>query len=104
MGDIQRKLVLEVQTRKQLEYELSKSSSVNEETKCIRQQLMNAQMHITNLEQMRVEDREVLNEKELEIARLNKRLGEAAAESDVVVALHAQVCIYFCKGMWESIF
>lgn len=63
----------------------------NEFVENVRQQLMNAQMHITNLELSKAEDREIINEKELEIAALKRQLADMSIEHDGVAALRTQV-------------
>lgn len=68
------------------------SQSNTEFVENMRQQLMNAQMHITNLELGRTEDREVINEKEQQLADLKEQLAKLTIESDVLAAMKTQVC------------
>lgn len=86
--------------------ELSSSFSQNsrasappdeEQLEQVRQQLMNAQMHITDLELSKSKFQQTLNDKELEIQRLEKQISDS---SDVQVALRAQLELY--KADYEA--
>lgn len=67
----------------------------NEELVNVRQQLMNAQMHITTLELAKAKFQQIVNDKEVEIQQLEKQLADAKAEkSDEHAALLAQLDVY----------
>lgn len=62
---------------------------------------MNAQMHITDLELAKIKYLQVIDEKEREIAKLQKQLVDASSEKDDVhAALRAQLELY--KADYEA--
>lgn len=63
----------------------------NEELENIRQQLMNAQMHITELEQAGAKYRDLINEQQKEIAELKMKSAVNNPVTDEIPVLRAQV-------------
>lgn len=82
----------------------SRSSSVipqDEQLENVRQQLMNAQMHITDLEITKSKYQQMINDKEEEIRRMEKQFAESIAErDDTHAALRAQLDLY--KADYEA--
>lgn len=98
MGDVQRKLDLEIQARLALEKMMGTQDKNNtEDIENMRQQLMNAQMHITSLQLAKNEDLQTINDKELELQELRKQVQETSLSSDVEAALRTQVRLIFCR-------
>lgn len=71
------------------------SAPPDEQIENVRQQLMNAQMHITELELTKSKFHEILSDKELEIKGLEKQLSDVKGEiGDEHAALIAQLDVY----------
>lgn len=79
----------------------SGSAPPDEQLENVRQQLMNAQMHITGLELTKSKYQQIINDKELEIKRLEQQFADTMAEKDDVhTALRAQLDLY--KADYEA--
>ena len=79
---------------KSLKAQLLAASGVKENERNFEEQLMAAQMHITNLELCRNEDRDTINANEEKILELENKVKELNSLNDTVSALHAQLEIY----------
>lgn len=80
---------------------LLQRASPDEQYENLRQQLMNAQMHITNLEITNSRYKQIIDECDLEKKKMEKQFSDVLAEKDDVhVALRAQLDLY--KADYEA--
>lgn len=93
--------VIDLNTALSQQKQRASSAPPDEQFNNIRQQLMNAQIHITNLELEKSRFQQIINDKELEIKRLEKEYSDSIAEKeDVHVALRTQLDLY--KADYEA--
>uniref|UniRef100_A0A1Y1L1Y4 NF-kappa-B essential modulator NEMO CC2-LZ domain-containing protein n=1 Tax=Photinus pyralis TaxID=7054 RepID=A0A1Y1L1Y4_PHOPY len=79
---------------KALKAQLLTTSTTKENHVNFEEQLMAAQMHITQLELLRNEDRETINANEEKILQLENQVKEMAASKETLDLLHEQLDIY----------
>lgn len=76
---------------KSLKAQLLTASTAKESQVNFEEQLMAAQMHITQLELIRNEDRETINSNEEKILQLENQIKETVTSNDTITLLHAQL-------------
>ncbi|KAK5647580.1 hypothetical protein RI129_002472 [Pyrocoelia pectoralis] len=79
---------------KSLKAQLLTATTAKENQVNFEEQLMAAQMHITQLELLRNEDREIINSNEEKILHLENQIKEFTTSNETITLLHAQLELY----------